>query len=262
MLVFIRESTVQIWLYRDCYLRFSSQEYSIDDLREVVHLTNNSVQKKYKIKATRDPRLPKNNMWSLDQFKAYLKTQIPDDVWESKVFSGFRANLIAVVMASLDETNLCENSFELYGCDFMLDQQYNPILIEINATPDMSASTEVTAHICPMVMQDCIKVIVDLPRNGRAMTGQFKLVYEVNYKFKQDINSKDNLNINGKSVELCRRRQLPPVRQKMFKRTKKNEVVVKRLATAGSEGNKQVRWQTTEEKDGVFDIRVRYKDVA
>ncbi|XP_065356826.1 tubulin glycylase 3B [Calliphora vicina] len=220
MLVFIRESTVQIWLYTDCYLRFSSQEYSIDDLRESIHLTNNSVQKKYKNKMNRDNRLPKQNMWSLDQFKAYIKTQnISEDTWNNRVFSGFRENLIAVVLASLDETYLNENSFELYGCDFMLDEQYNPILIEINSTPDLSPSTDVTARICPMVMQDCIKVIVDLPRNSRASTGQFEMVYEVNYKFKQNFNIVEGLNVSGKSLELSKRPRIPE-RPKFIKRPK------------------------------------------
>lgn len=206
MVIYIREATVQIWLYRDCYLRFSSQEYSTEDLRESIHLTNNSVQKKYKNKLTRDPRLPRHNMWSLDQFKTYLNLQRPgENIWERRVYEGFKKNLIAVVSASLDETNLLENSFELYGCDFMLDEQYNPILIEINSTPDMSHSTEVTKRICPMVLQDVVKVIVDLPRNSRASTGLFELIYEVNYKFKHDRNQKDSLNINGKSISVSRR---------------------------------------------------------
>lgn len=206
MVVYIRESTIQIWLYRDCYLRFSSQEYSTEDLRESIHLTNNSVQKKYKNKLTRDPRLPRHNMWSLEQFKTYLNQLRPgENLWERKVYEGFKKNLIAVVLASLDETNLCENAFELYGCDFMLDEQFNPILIEINSTPDMSHSTEVTKRICPMVLQDVVKVIVDLPRNNRASTGLFELIYEVNYKFKQDRNQKDSLNINGKSINVSKR---------------------------------------------------------
>lgn len=220
MLLYIRESTVQIWLYTDCYLRFSSQEYSIDDLREAIHLTNNSVQKKYKNNLSRDPRLPKHNMWSLEQFKLYLKTQqIPQDVWEKRIFSGFRENLIAVVLASLDDTNLQQNSFELYGCDFMLDEHYNPILIEINSTPDLSPSTEVTAHICPLVMQDCIKVVVDLARNSKSSTGLFQKVYEVNYKFKSEFNVKEGLNVSGKSMELKKYHRLQE-KPKIFKKPK------------------------------------------
>uniref|UniRef100_A0A1A9ZFD8 Tubulin glycylase 3B n=1 Tax=Glossina pallidipes TaxID=7398 RepID=A0A1A9ZFD8_GLOPL len=250
MLLYIRESTVQIWLYKDCYLRFSSQEYTIDDLREVIHLTNNSVQKKYKNKTTRDPRLPRSNMWSLEQFKAYIdQKSLPDDIWENQVYAGFKQNLIAVVLASLDETNLCENCFELYGCDFMLDEQYNPILIEINSTPDLSPSTEVTARICPMVMIDVIKVVIDLPRNSRASTGLFEKIYEINYKFRQDPNQREALDIKGKSMELCKRSPAS-MRQRFYRKNVKkfenNEI---------AKGKSQMRMKVHQKASPAFSPR-------
>ncbi|XP_067621001.1 tubulin glycylase 3B [Eurosta solidaginis] len=203
MLLTIGETTLTIWLYKDCYLRFSSQEFTIDDLRESIHLTNNSVQKRYKNKANRDTRLPKNNMWTLEQFKLYLKhSKAPDNIWEDHIFPGFKENLVAVVMASLEETQFIENSFELYGCDLMLDEQYNPILIEINSTPDLTPSTEVTARICPLTLKDLVKVVVDLPRNSHSPTGNFERVFEVNYKIKRDYDPEVGLDVCGKAMTL------------------------------------------------------------
>ncbi|KAH8393617.1 hypothetical protein KR200_007604, partial [Drosophila serrata] len=201
MLITISDTTVNIWMYRDCYLRFSSQEFTMDDLRESIHLTNNSVQKRYKNKTNRDSRLPKHNMWSLEQFKAHLTHKgAPEGTW-SKIYNGFKQNLVAVVMASLDETELVQNAFELYGCDFMLDEHYNPILIEINSTPDLSPSTEITARICPQVLKDCIRVVVDLPKNPSAGTGLFERVFEVNYSINKGPDGKP-LELNGKQMTL------------------------------------------------------------
>ncbi|XP_070138823.1 tubulin glycylase 3B [Drosophila bipectinata] len=201
MLLTITETKVSIWMYRDCYLRFSSQEFTMDDLRESIHLTNNSVQKRYKNKLNRDTRLPKHNMWSLDQFKSHLHhVGAPDGTW-TKIYNGFKQNLVAVVMASIDETELVQNAFELYGCDFMVDEHYNPILIEINSTPDLSPSTEITARICPMALKDCIRVVVDLPKNSSAGTGLFERVFEVNYSINKGSDGKP-LELNGKQMTL------------------------------------------------------------
>lgn len=59
--------------YRDSYLRFSSQIFSLSNYHESVHLTNNAVQTKYKNNGDRDKALPDENMWDCHTFKAYLR---------------------------------------------------------------------------------------------------------------------------------------------------------------------------------------------
>jgi len=44
-------------------------------------------------------------------------------------------------MSVQDEMDACQttkNSFEMFGFDFMLDDSFNPWLIEVNLSPDMS----------------------------------------------------------------------------------------------------------------------------
>lgn len=216
----------------------------MDDLRESIHLTNNSVQKRYKNKTNRDPRLPKNNMWSLDQFKSHLKqVGAPDTTW-AKIYNGFKQNLTAVVLASLDETELTPNAFELYGCDFMLDEHFNPILIEINSTPDLSHSTEVTARICPMAVKDCIRVVLDVPRNPLAATGLFERIFQVNYNINRELEGTKPLELNGKQVKLFE--NLP---RKQNPRTHIFHKILNNVKTTGRKSNKEKSKESKESKE-------------
>ncbi|XP_037934188.1 tubulin glycylase 3B-like [Teleopsis dalmanni] len=183
MLQVITEYKISIWLYKECYLKFSSQEFNLNNLREVVHLTNNSVQRKYEVDINRDKRIPKYNMWTSEQFKNYLKCLSTDEnIWDDKVFPRIARILTAAVMSSFDGTVFVPNSFEVYGCDFMLDEEFEPVLLEINATPDLSPSTEVTANLCPKMLKDLVKVVVDLPENSSAPTGLFSLIHRSHYR--------------------------------------------------------------------------------
>lgn len=51
-----------IWFYKESYLRFSSQQFNLQNYHESVHLTNYAIQKKY-TNGVRDDRLPTENMW-------------------------------------------------------------------------------------------------------------------------------------------------------------------------------------------------------
>lgn len=204
-------------------------------------MTNNSIQKKYKPKQNRDPRLPKNNMWSLQQFKTYLKQQDkPNDIWEKKIYAGIKENLIAVVMVSMEETEIKENAFEMYGCDFMLDEKFRPILIEINSTPDLSNSTDVTASLCPRAMEDLVKVVVDKSRNPRASTGDFELIYNITYKNRTE-HDPNTLNVNGTHMSLSTPPATVTVKKNPFKRLFRRPTIRKDAKNEKQKGKKPVK---------------------
>lgn len=52
-----------VWFYKESYLRFSSQQFNLQNYHESVHLTNYAIQKKYTNQNIRDDRLPVENMW-------------------------------------------------------------------------------------------------------------------------------------------------------------------------------------------------------
>lgn len=146
-----------IWMYKDCYLKFSSQTYSLKNFHESIHLTNNAVQRKYKNCCDRHPELPHNNMWELETYKNYLDGLGKEDIWENTIYLGMKKSIIGVMISCQDSMSSSKNCFELYGCDFVLDEEYRPWLIEINSSPDLTATTPVTAKICSNALTDLVK---------------------------------------------------------------------------------------------------------
>lgn len=149
-----------IWMYKDCYLKFSSKTYTLNNLHKAIHLTNHSVQKHYKNSAERHPELPNSNMWTLYKYKCYLNEIGKQNVWDNVVYPSMRKAIIGIMLSSQPSLATSNNRFELFGCDFILDNDFTPWLIEINTRPDLGSTSEVTANICPQVVADIIKGIV------------------------------------------------------------------------------------------------------
>ncbi|CAO1427304.1 unnamed protein product [Diamesa serratosioi] len=174
-LTFINKGMVNIWLYKNCYIKFCSVDFNLDNLHKSIHVTNHGVQKNYfDLKS----ELSKTeNMWTLEQFKSYLKSIDKENVWEKEIYEQIKKNIIAVILSSLEVSELEKNTFELNGADFMITYDYKPNLIEINGRPDLFFSKIVINMISDRLMEDIVKVVVDYPDDPKAFTGDFELIY-------------------------------------------------------------------------------------
>ncbi|KAM7351031.1 tubulin tyrosine ligase-like 3A [Cochliomyia hominivorax] len=171
---------LMVWMYKECYLRFSSQEYTLTNHHESVHLTNHAIQKKYTNNGKRDKRLPNENMWDSYSFQAYLRQIGKHELWLERIYPGMRKAIVAAVLVSQDHMERTANTFELFGADFMICENLYPWLIEINSNPDLAPSTSVTARMCPQCLEDVIKVMIDRRNDPKADVGNFELIYRQN----------------------------------------------------------------------------------
>lgn len=97
-----------------------------------------------------------------------------------EVVARMKEIVVATIVSTQDQVYGRKNSFELIGYDFMIDDLLNPWLIEINSSPSMDYSTPVTRRLVKMVLEDTIKVVVDLKKkkNKKKNAGLFKCVYD------------------------------------------------------------------------------------
>lgn len=126
-----------VWVYKKCYLRFTAEEFSFEDLsNDFMHLTNNSISKN---SAGFGGLAGGEFMWHLDEFREFLINTQGRDVWTESLYPDIKQVVINSILTA-GKLNR-KNSFELLGFDLMVDESLKPWLIEINTSPAMDYST-------------------------------------------------------------------------------------------------------------------------
>lgn len=193
-MTFIRDGFVDVWLYKDCYVKFSTKPFRLDNFDRSIHLTNFSVQKYYFNPEDSVPGA-KENMWSLSQLINHFESIEKPDVWKDQIYEGIKKNLLAVITASLGAIELNINNFELNGADFMIGFDYEPILIEINSNPALFLSNYQQELITNRLLED----VVNHRNDHQSPTGDFELIYT--HRIPQVMEKCPDLAIECKQIE-------------------------------------------------------------
>ncbi|XP_063099985.1 protein monoglycylase TTLL8 isoform X2 [Cavia porcellus] len=198
-----------IWFYKESYLRFSTQRFSLDCLDSAIHLCNNAIQKHLQNDKGRNPMLPGHNMWSSARFQEYLQGRGRGAVWGSLIYPSMKRAITHAMKMAQGHVEARRNSFELYGADFVLGRDFRPWLIEINSSPTMHPSTPVTAQLCAQVQEDTIKVVVDRRLDRNCDIGNFELLWRQPAVELPPFSVSD-LCVEGVSMRRAKR-QIPPI---------------------------------------------------
>lgn len=78
-------------------------------------------------------------------------------VWDELIFPGMCESIYAVLQAATDTTAYRDKTFQLFGADFLITENFIPYLIEINSTPGLNPSTSVIANLVPVLLSDIVK---------------------------------------------------------------------------------------------------------
>ena len=144
-----------IWMWKEPYIRFGAEDYKMDDLNNIYsHLTNNSIAKHSK--QYKKEKKFEGDMWTCFDFENYLGSER----WR-KIHQKIKNAIICSFYAAHQEIKQRYNSHELYGYDFMIDEDFNVYLIEVNASPALDYSTKITERAVKDMVKDLIKIVID-----------------------------------------------------------------------------------------------------
>lgn len=129
-------NTMSVWFYKDCYVRFGAVDYDVTRLHSrYSHLTNNCVTKNC------DEGEIEGNMWDLEEYTLHLKEKYGEDMFERKIQPMMKKIVVWSLECVQEGMINRRRSCELLGYDFMVDDECNPWLIEVNLSPAMDYST-------------------------------------------------------------------------------------------------------------------------
>ena len=135
-------------------------------------MTNNSVQKKHPEYKERK----EDTIISVKDLKEYLTQSsdnpITSEEFEAKVISKIKEIMRLIFLQIKDKLDRTFGTFELLGWDFLLDEDLNPYLIEININPALFTDTSTQKLIIPKLVSDTVKIALKLHTYGATTSDQ------------------------------------------------------------------------------------------
>lgn len=175
-------------------MRTSCREYSINNLaNKLVHLTNDAVQKKAEDYGKFEP----GNKLSYNEFQLFLDKNYPDlkICFERDIkpqMNKVSTDIFGACHGKLDPKRRL-HCMEVFGLDFMIDDEFKVYLIEVNTNPCLELSSPLLARLIPNMLENALKIGLDSvfipPENfsskkafigDAAPENRFELVYDSN----------------------------------------------------------------------------------
>eukprot|EP00928_Gymnodinium_smaydae_P047793 TRINITY_DN31924_c0_g1_i1.p1 TRINITY_DN31924_c0_g1~~TRINITY_DN31924_c0_g1_i1.p1 ORF type:complete len:740 (-),score=162.22 TRINITY_DN31924_c0_g1_i1:536-2755(-) len=139
-----------VWAWPEPYLRLASKPFHWDHAggedQQLVHLTNRTVQKQVDSPGEGGEGQPRKedeeHIWLLPTFLDWLDANRPDlkgrSVWTASTWPRILEVVRACVLASQSDVGAnTRGCFELFGFDFLLDEDMQPWFLEANSSPDL-----------------------------------------------------------------------------------------------------------------------------
>ena len=173
---------MKAYVFKEGHLKTCSIEYELNSKNPFTHITNYSFQK-YN---TNFQKFEKGNEVPFYEFQKFINENYPEKNYQLNIdLMDKIKEITSITMRSVKEKinkNNRNHQFEIFGYDFMLDENFNVFLIEINTNPGLEESSPWIKIIVPRMLDDALRLTLDQ-------------LFEPNYDF--NINYKKTQNIEN-----------------------------------------------------------------
>lgn len=131
-LISIDAHSIRFWSHPLCTVRIASTEFTFDDFTARAHITNTSIQRKFRRDSPTRDFLPCHHMWSTHTLNDHFEKIGKPDAWDKYIYPAIKRTLKAISHASVEQIHLHPGRFELFGCDWLITEDLKTYLLEIN----------------------------------------------------------------------------------------------------------------------------------
>ncbi|KAI8088365.1 tubulin-tyrosine ligase family-domain-containing protein [Thamnidium elegans] len=146
------KSNIEVYLYRDMLALFALKEYDTSNLDDnLIHLTNTCIQTE---EAEYNEEASVKLFWELP-----LEEKDLNHIFEQ--MKNILADVYDACSSEMTTFQCIPNAFELFGIDFMIDDELNVYFLEANAFPDFKQTGGKLQHIIQELFESTSRVAIE-----------------------------------------------------------------------------------------------------
>ena len=172
---------MKVYVFKEGHLKTCSVEYDLNSKNPYTHITNYSFQKHN----NNFQKFEKGNEVPFYDFQKFIDENYPEKKYKLNVdLMDKIKEIIYITMRSVKDKinkNNRNYQFEIFGYDFMIDENFNVFLIEINTNPGLEESSPWIKIIVPRMLDDALRLTID-------QLFETKYDFNLNYKRGENIN--------------------------------------------------------------------------